>query len=72
MATQSSLFEAKAAQPNSKRAFLAEACPTCDQPIPHDRYEEVQEKIQARERKFHWDRSHPRPADHPGLSELGL
>jgi hypothetical protein len=51
MATQSSLFEAKAAQPNSKRAFLAEACPTCDQPIPHDRYEEVQEKIQARERK---------------------
>jgi uncharacterized protein len=28
--------------------------------------------IQARERKFHWDRSHPRPADHPGLSELGL
>jgi nuclear transport factor 2 (NTF2) superfamily protein len=28
--------------------------------------------IQARERKFHWDRNHPRPADHPGLSELGL
>jgi uncharacterized protein len=28
--------------------------------------------IQARERKFHWDRTHPRPADHPGLSELGL
>lgn len=49
MATQSSLFEA--AQPNSKRAFLAEACPTCDQPIPHDRYEEIQEKIQARERR---------------------
>ena len=28
--------------------------------------------IQAQERKFHWDRSHPRPGDHPGLSELGL
>jgi hypothetical protein len=24
------------------------------------------------ERKFHWDRSGPRPQDHPGLSELGL
>jgi nuclear transport factor 2 (NTF2) superfamily protein len=23
-------------------------------------------------RKFHWDRSAPRPADHPGLSDLGL
>lgn len=24
------------------------------------------------DRKFHWDRSGPRPAGHPGLSELGL
>ena len=24
------------------------------------------------DRKFHWDRSGPRPADHPGLSDLGL
>ena len=48
MAAQSSLFEA---QSNSKMAFLAEACPTCDQPIPRDRYEEIKEKIQARERK---------------------
>ena len=24
------------------------------------------------ERKFHWDRSRPRPADHPGLTDLGL
>ncbi|GLS17115.1 hypothetical protein GCM10007874_01300 [Labrys miyagiensis] len=24
------------------------------------------------ERKFHWDRSKPRPSDHPGLSDLGL
>jgi uncharacterized protein len=28
--------------------------------------------IEESERKFHWDRSGPRPADHPGLSELGL
>jgi uncharacterized protein len=24
------------------------------------------------DRKFHWDRSGPRPVDHPGLSELGF
>jgi nuclear transport factor 2 (NTF2) superfamily protein len=28
--------------------------------------------ITADERLFHWDRSGPRPTDHPGLSELGL
>ncbi|MBO9534047.1 MAG: nuclear transport factor 2 family protein [Solirubrobacteraceae bacterium] len=28
--------------------------------------------IEESERRFHWDRSGPRPADHPGLSELGL
>jgi nuclear transport factor 2 (NTF2) superfamily protein len=28
--------------------------------------------IREDERKFRWDRSGPRPADHPGLSELGL
>jgi nuclear transport factor 2 (NTF2) superfamily protein len=28
--------------------------------------------ISEAERKFHWDRSGPRPADHPGLSDLGL
>jgi nuclear transport factor 2 (NTF2) superfamily protein len=28
--------------------------------------------IKESERKFHWDRSGPRPIDHPGLSELGL
>jgi uncharacterized protein len=28
--------------------------------------------IQPSDRKFHWDQSAPRPADHPGLSELGL
>jgi nuclear transport factor 2 (NTF2) superfamily protein len=28
--------------------------------------------IAADDRKFLWDRSGPRPADHPGLSDLGL
>jgi len=28
--------------------------------------------IRAADRKFHWDRSAPRSADHPGLSDLGL
>ena len=28
--------------------------------------------IKASDRKYHWDRSGPRPADHPGLSDLGL
>ncbi|WCL55139.1 nuclear transport factor 2 family protein [Gimibacter soli] len=28
--------------------------------------------ISADERLFHWDMAGPRPADHPGLSDLGL
>jgi uncharacterized protein len=28
--------------------------------------------IKEADRKFHWDRKGPRPADHPGLTELGL
>jgi uncharacterized protein len=28
--------------------------------------------IEESERLFHWDRSGPRPAGHPGLTELGL
>ena len=28
--------------------------------------------IKEGDRKYHWDRSKPRPADHPGLSDLGL
>jgi nuclear transport factor 2 (NTF2) superfamily protein len=28
--------------------------------------------IKESQRLFHWDRSGPRPADHPGLSDLGL
>ena len=32
----------------------------------------VKNEIAAADRKYHWDRSKPRPADHPGLSDLGL
>src|ERR1700733_9887064 len=28
--------------------------------------------IRESDRKYHWDRSGPRPADHPGLSDLGF
>lgn len=28
--------------------------------------------IRESDRKYHWDRSGPRPDDHPGLSDLGL
>jgi uncharacterized protein len=28
--------------------------------------------IKESERKYHWNRSGPRPSDHPGLSDLGL
>jgi uncharacterized protein len=28
--------------------------------------------IRDADRKFHWDRARPRPADHPGLSDLDL
>jgi nuclear transport factor 2 (NTF2) superfamily protein len=28
--------------------------------------------IKAADRKYHWDRSGPRPSDHPGLTDLGL
>lgn len=28
--------------------------------------------IKESDRKYHWDRGMPRPADHPGLSDLGL
>lgn len=28
--------------------------------------------IKESDRKYHWDRSRPRPADHPNLSDLGL
>ncbi|QOZ06651.1 DUF2130 domain-containing protein [Bradyrhizobium sp. CCBAU 51765] len=51
MPSHAPLFDAKGLQPPAKLSLLAEACPTCDQPIPHDRYDEIKERIQSRERK---------------------
>jgi hypothetical protein len=41
--------------------------------LMHHRYACINDlPIAESDRKFHWDRSGPRPADHPGLSDLGL
>ncbi len=41
--------------------------------LMHHRYACINDlAIAESERKFFWDRQGPRPADHPGLSELGL
>ncbi len=41
--------------------------------LMHHRYACINDMpIKESERKFFWDRSGPRPADHPSLSELGL
>lgn len=41
--------------------------------LMHHRYACINDMpIAESERKFFWDRSGPRPADHPSLSELGL
>ena len=37
---------------------------------PHASINDV--PIRDEDRKFFWDRDHPRPADHPGLTDLGL
>jgi uncharacterized protein len=39
----------------------------------HHRHASINDvPIKEVERKFHWDRSGPRPLEHPGLSDLGL
>jgi nuclear transport factor 2 (NTF2) superfamily protein len=41
--------------------------------LMHHRHASINDlPIDDNARLFHWDRSGPRPADHPGLSELGL
>ncbi len=41
--------------------------------LMRERYASINDlPIDAGERLFRWDRSGPRPADHPGLSDLGL
>jgi len=41
--------------------------------LMHHRHASVNDvPLKESERKYHWDLSGPRPADHPGLSDLGL
>jgi nuclear transport factor 2 (NTF2) superfamily protein len=41
--------------------------------LMHHRHASINDlPIKPADRKYHWDRSGPRPADHPGLSDLGL
>jgi uncharacterized protein len=41
--------------------------------LMHHRYASINDlPIKESERKYFWDASAPRPADHPGLSDLGL
>jgi nuclear transport factor 2 (NTF2) superfamily protein len=41
--------------------------------LMHRRFASINDlPIAPSDRKYHWDRSGPRPADHPGLSDLGL
>ncbi|MGE3829500.1 MAG: DUF2130 domain-containing protein [Parvibaculaceae bacterium] len=40
------------AKPAAPRLFIAdEVCPTCDQAIPHDHYDEIKERIELRQRE---------------------
>ncbi len=44
-----------------------------DQGLMQRRYASINDiAIDGSDRLFHWDRSGPRPADHPGLTDLGL
>ncbi len=41
--------------------------------LMHARHASINDlAITAAERKFHWDRAAPRPAEHPGLTDLAL
>lgn len=52
LATASSLNRDVTGKSSGPRLFIAdEACPTCDQPIPHDHYEEIKERIELRQRE---------------------
>jgi hypothetical protein len=38
--------------PMSHLHIVGEACPLCEQPIPHDRFDEIKERIEAREQEY--------------------
>jgi hypothetical protein len=51
-ATPSSLLKSTTGQHTAPHFHVAgEVCPTCDQPIPHDRFDEVKARIETRQRE---------------------
>ena len=55
------------------RAYGNENWQFTDEGLMSERHASINDvAIEESERKFHWDRSGPRPADHPGLTDLGL
>ena len=58
---------------NWSRSYGNENWEFDDQGLMAWRYASINDlSISNEERKFHWDASKPRPADHPGLTDLGL
>ena len=55
------------------RAYGNENWEFDEQGLMHHRHASINEHpIKPEERKFLWDNSGPRPADHPGLSDFGI
>src|ERR1700728_1594584 len=55
------------------RAYGNENWEFDDHGLMHTRHASINDlPIKPEARLFHWDHSGPRPADHPGLTELGL
>lgn len=48
MASQLSAFEFNSALPHLH--VLGDVCPLCEQPIPHDKFDEIKDRIESRER----------------------
>jgi len=66
-------YEFHDAQGQWFRAYGNENWAFDDHGLMRERHASINDlPIAPAERKFHWDRSTPRPADHPGLDELGL
>ncbi len=60
--------------PHTKRVTIDGNClPAFRIGLMEQRYACINDlPISEADRKFHWDRNGPRPADHPSLSELGF
>jgi nuclear transport factor 2 (NTF2) superfamily protein len=66
-------YEYRDASGNWFRAYGNENWEYDEHGLNRHRHASINDRpILAAERKFHWDRSGPRPTDHPGLSDLDL